>query len=346
MLRSKAFIASLAALVVFIGAVVAMVLYDKGREDLVAKGVTVNGIDIGGLREDAARERLTQELANPLQRPVSITFKKRDFTLTPEEANVAVDVDATVDEAIRASRDGNILSRTVRGLTGGSVDEVLDIAVTYDRTAVRDLVKTVNKKLSREPVDADVQISAAGVSTVGSETGREIAARKLRHSIKRQLTSISGDRTVTVKAHKIQPKITTDELAEKYPSIMVVNRAANQLSLYENLKLSKTYTVATGAPGYPTPSGQFTIQNKQVDPYWNVPQSDWAGSLAGQSIPPGPSNPLKARWMGIYNGAGIHGTDSVYSLGSNASHGCVRMAITDVIDLYDRVDVGTPIYIS
>ncbi len=63
-----------------------------------------------------------------------------------------------------------------------------------------------------------------------------------------------------------------------------------------------------------------------------MPTSSWAGDLAGQSIPPGPSNPLKARWMGIYNGAGIHGTDDTGSIGSAASHGCVRMLIPDVED--------------
>ena len=83
-----------------------------------------------------------------------------------------------------------------------------------------------------------------------------------------------------------------------------------------------------------------------MDPVWNVPDSAWAGDLAGQTIPPGPENPLKARWMGIFDGAGIHGTTDTASLGSAASHGCVRMAIPDVIDLYDRVDVGTPIYIG
>ena len=47
--------------------------------------------------------------------------------------------------------------------------------------------------------------------------------------------------------------------------------------------------------------------------------------------------------MAIYEGAGIHGTEETYSLGSAASHGCVRMAIPDVEELYDRVEVGTPI---
>ena len=84
-----------------------------------------------------------------------------------------------------------------------------------------------------------------------------------------------------------------------------------------------------------------------MDPAWNVPESDWAGALAGTVVPGGiPENPLKARWMGIFDGAGIHGTDDVGSLGTAASHGCVRMAVPDVIELYDQVSVGTPIYIG
>ena len=80
---------------------------------------------------------------------------------------------------------------------------------------------------------------------------------------------------------------------------------------------------------------------------WTVPNSAWAGDMAGQVVPGGtPENPLKARWMGIFAGAGIHGTDQVGSLGSAASHGCVRMAIPDVIELYDQVEVKTPIYIG
>ena len=59
-----------------------------------------------------------------------------------------------------------------------------------------------------------------------------------------------------------------------------------------------------------------------------------------------PENPLKARWMGIYNGAGIHGTDADASIGTAASHGCIRMRIPEVIELYDQVPVGAPVYIG
>jgi hypothetical protein len=118
------------------------------------------------------------------------------------------------------------------------------------------------------------------------------------------------------------------------------------LRLWKDLELAETYTVAVGQESLETPGGLYAIEAKEENPVWHVPESDWAGDLAGQTIPPGPSNPTKARWMAIYEGAGIHGTEAVESLGSAASHGCVRMAIADVEDLYEQVDVGTPIFIG
>ena len=63
-------------------------------------------------------------------------------------------------------------------------------------------------------------------------------------------------------------------------------------------------------------------------------------------IPPGPDDPLKARWLGFYDGSGIHGTDDIGSLGTAASHGCIRMSIPDVTELYSLVPMHTPIYIA
>jgi lipoprotein-anchoring transpeptidase ErfK/SrfK len=144
-----------------------------------------------------------------------------------------------------------------------------------------------------------------------------------------------------------RPKVTEAQLAKKFPVLLVADRNNFHLLLYKRLKLAKTYTVAVGAVGFDTPAGLYHIQNKAVDPAWSVPRSAWAGSLAGTVVPGGsPENPLKARWLGIFNGAGIHGTDETYSLGHAASHGCIRMGISDVIELYDQVPVGTPIYIG
>jgi lipoprotein-anchoring transpeptidase ErfK/SrfK len=152
---------------------------------------------------------------------------------------------------------------------------------------------------------------------------------------------------VGVPVKRVQPKVTRAELADKYPTLLVVDRATFQLKFYKKLRLQKAYTVAIGQDGFSTPAGMYSIQNKAVNAAWNVPNKPWAGSLAGTVVPGGsPQNPLKARWMGIFDGAGIHGTDQVGSLGTRASHGCVRMAIPDVIELYPKVPVQTPIYIG
>ena len=78
-----------------------------------------------------------------------------------------------------------------------------------------------------------------------------------------------------------------------------------------------------------------------------MPNSPWAGELAGTTVDGGSAaNPLKARWMGIVDGVGIHGTGEDGSIGSRASHGCIRMHVSDVIALYKRVPVGTPVLIG
>ena len=69
--------------------------------------------------------------------------------------------------------------------------------------------------------------------------------------------------------------------------------------------------------------------------------------MAGTTVAGGSAeNPLRARWMGVTDGVGFHGTDETYSLGTSASHGCIRMSVPEVIELYDQVPVGTPVYIG
>jgi lipoprotein-anchoring transpeptidase ErfK/SrfK len=127
-----------------------------------------------------------------------------------------------------------------------------------------------------------------------------------------------------------------------------VRRGAFQLSLYKHLKLAKTYGIAVGRVGLETPAGLYHVQNKAINPAWTMPNSSWvAPKDRGKVIPGGTAaNPLKARWIGIYAGAGIHGTDDSGSIGSAASHGCIRMRIPDVEELYPQVPVNAPVYIS
>jgi lipoprotein-anchoring transpeptidase ErfK/SrfK len=146
----------------------------------------------------------------------------------------------------------------------------------------------------------------------------------------------------------VAPKVGTNALAKRYPAYIIIDRKAHQLRFFQHLKLDRTFPIAVGKSGLETPAGLYDVQWKEENPKWRVPNSAWAGDLAGKTIEPGPNDPIKARWMAFDGSAGIHGIDpSEYSsIGHDASHGCVRMRIPDVISLYARSPVGTPVYIA
>jgi lipoprotein-anchoring transpeptidase ErfK/SrfK len=110
------------------------------------------------------------------------------------------------------------------------------------------------------------------------------------------------------------------------------------------MRFVRSFPVAVGQPAYPTPLGSFSIRSMRKDPWWYPPDRDWA---AGASpIPPGPGNPLGTRWMGLsIGGVGIHGTYDSGSVGTAASHGCIRMHISSAEWLYERVRIGTAVFI-
>ncbi len=321
--------------------------FDHSQREKIAEGVTVNGVAVGGLTPDQARAKLRSTLLAPLDRPVVARYEGRRFTLTPKAANVAIDIDGSVSRAVAASREGNLVSRTWRKVSGEELETQVEAKISYDRGAIRKVARRAEEKLSVEPRDASVDLENGSVDPIASRDGLSVRADRLRRDLERSLLSATGSRSVRVRTEVVEPKVTTAELADKYPTVIIVNRGAFQLTLYKGLKPVKTYGIAVGQVGLETPAGLYEIANKAENPAWSVPNSDWAGDLAGTVVPGGtPENPLKARWMGIYDGAGIHGTDADGSIGTAASHGCIRMRIPEVIELYDQVEVGAPIYIA
>ena len=322
--------------------------FDRGRDDRIAKGVRVAGIDVSGLRAAEARERLRTELLAPLAQPVIVRSRGHRFHLTAREARTAVDVEASVAQAVARSRQGTMFSRTFRTVTGRPLDAAVDPRVTFSDAAIGRLISRVARRIDRRAQDAEVEFSAAGLERRSERVGLQVDRRWLRDRVEAALvTPAAEDRLVTARVRKTPPEVTRDELADRHGTVITVDRGGFTLRLFKRLKLVKSYPIAVGQVGLETPSGLYDIQNKAIDPAWSVPNSDWAGDLAGTVIPGGvPENPLKARWLGIYNGVGIHGTAERASIGSNASHGCIRMLVEDVTDLYDRVPVGADVYIA
>ncbi|MCB0830634.1 MAG: L,D-transpeptidase/peptidoglycan binding protein [Solirubrobacterales bacterium] len=343
----KTQVAIIAIVVLLLGGAVAAYAYDGAQKDTIADGVTVAGVDLSGMNSEEATQALTNQVLAPQRKPVTVTFRKQKFRLPAKQLKIRANVQQAVDQALEESRSGSLPTRVFREITGGEVQATVPVKVSYSQKAVNQFVKKVADGIVQEPVDASVAAGPDSLSVVKSKNGYKLRDNLLTEQLNKLLDSGQGTRTLVAKVNVTKPSVTTAEVAEKYPTYLTLDRSTYTLTLWKNLNKVKSYTVAVGQQGLETPAGTYSIQDKQVDPVWTVPNSAWAGDMAGEVVPGGTAeNPLKARWMGIFDGAGIHGTDDTGSLGSAASHGCVRIAIPDVIDLYDRVDVGTPIYIG
>jgi lipoprotein-anchoring transpeptidase ErfK/SrfK len=182
------------------------------------------------------------------------------------------------------------------------------------------------KKLQSKLIDAGVY-SGKKTGVYDSDTG--VAVRKLQAKYGLEVDGIVGGNVLNSLTGQI-----------------IVDIGDLRLYLYRDGVLVKSYQVATGQPAYPTPTGTYSIVTMTEDPTWLPPNSDWAKDA--KPIPPGTENPLGTRWMGTSApGVGIHGVppseDS--SIGTYASHGCIRMHNWDAVDLFDHVVIGMPVII-
>ena len=321
---------------------------DHKASGRLAAGISVAGVDVGGLSEDAAVAKLEGQLGAASRRPLRVKAAGRRFTLSAEKAGVRLALRDAGRRAYRHSRDGSLPERAWRELTGGTVAHDEPAAATVDRTAVDAFVARIRRAVARDARDASITVAVGEVTATPSRTGRAlVGAKRLAARAERTLTDPRGPRRLKAKVEAIAPKVSTQQAWDDQPVAVTVSLSELVVRVFDRGELTTSYNVAVGEPRYPTPPGRFTVQGMQVDPPWNVPQSDWAGELAGTTIPGGdPANPLVARWIGFNGAVGFHGTASLGSIGTAASHGCVRMRPDDVIDLYERVTIGTPVLVA
>jgi hypothetical protein len=325
----------------------AVAVHGASGRDRIADDASAAGVDIGGMTAAQARSALLRRLGPGLARPVTVRYGRRTFLLTPDVSRVRADVDAMAAAALERSRRGDALTRGLRKLLGLGAPIREPLRIAYSRAAVADLARRVARRIDHPARQADVDFTRRGLRLAPARDGVAVRQRPLIRAIGLELASAGPDRTVEAPVtitHR--PRVTLRDLRHRYAWLVGVIRPRKQLRLYRHLHLVETYPIAVGRIGLETAAGRYEIQTKAINPAWNVPRAPWAGSLAGRIIPPGsPDNPLKARWMGFYDGEGIHGTDDIGSLGTAASHGCIRMSVPDVKQLYRRVPLHTPVFI-
>jgi lipoprotein-anchoring transpeptidase ErfK/SrfK len=325
----------------------AAALYDHARADRLAPGIRIGGVDVGGREVAAAAQRVRLLAVAPQQRSLRVHTAEKTFVVTAARLRVTADVDDAVAQALADSRRGWLGARVLRGLRGARLRESVALKVHYAHGVLPRVVAEVAASGYVPPVDATVKPHADRLERVPSRDGTRVDTGALFSALESAAQHRSRPADIAVVTHPVEPKVTTADLADRYAAYVVIDRKAHRLRFYRHLELSQTWPIAVGRAGLETPGGLYDIQWKEVNPPWRVPNSPWAGALAGKTIPPGPDDPIKARWMAFNGGAGIHGIDpSEYSsIGHDASHGCVRMRIPDVISLYAETPVGTPVYV-
>src|SRR5262245_10711237 len=224
-----AFVAFLA-----LGGIAGVYFYDQSKKDQIAEGVKVNGVDIGGLtRAQAARKPSATPLA-PLDRPVKVRYHDHTYTLTQKAAAVGINISGSVDNALRRSQQGDMFSRTWRNVRNESLNTELAAEVNYNKPAIAKLVKRVQKSIDRPPVDAKLDLSKGQVDPSTSQTGLRVKYNTLEKQVEQTLLDPGNTEVVKVQTNVVQPKVSTTQLAKKYPAVIIVNRSTFRLAFYKN----------------------------------------------------------------------------------------------------------------
>jgi hypothetical protein len=300
------------------------------RKAIVAAGVRFGDIDLGGKTRNQAKSILRRSLAGtaPSSADVVVKIAARPHRLKMSSISYNFDLEAIAAAPAKAPANTS-----------------QPVVAMWNRSKLDSWYRSISG-MQKSVRNATIKLGITKQRVTRARSGWKLSRPQLEKLVGGVLKDPSKSRDLTLGVVRVKPSTTAAGLKRQYGTIITVDRPTFRLRVFKRLKLSKTYKIAVGSEGHTTPAGTYSITSKQVNPAWHVPNSPWAGDLAGQVIPGGaPNNPLKARWLGLRDGIGIHGTSEDWSIGTRASHGCLRMHASDVIDLYDRIPMGTPVKI-
>ena len=284
---------------------------------VIAAGVQIGSVDVSGLTADQATAAVEQAYLAP----IAVQVGHYGVSVSPHRFWTSLHLAPAVQAALAAP-----------------ADTAVPLTPTFVTKRIVKWVEKLARKTDRAPVDGALLLRHSRPFFTHSHPGRALRRFPTRMMIEHSI--VGGTRTVIV-----APVKTLQATAAKSEPVIVIHRGINRLYLYNGTHLVRVFPVATGQPAWPTPLGHFEIVVKQKNPWWFPPTQDsWAAGA--QPVPPGPGNPLGTRWMGLSApGVGIHGTSEPWSIGHSESHGCIRMQIPSAEWLFNRVRIGTPVFI-
>ncbi len=314
--------------------------YDEASSNRLMPGVTIDGVEVGEMSRSEAVSELTSRVDDRLNQEIEIVAGQESWTVSAAELGTTALIDPAVDRALAANDTYSWPDRVLRRVMNRSIDVAEDLRFRPDIGEIRAFVESVAQQVEVDPSNAQVDFVDGELVVDRPEMGVSLPVRQAARDLRKALAS--GASNVILPVERLQPEITKDDLGKT----IVVDLSDLQLTLYDGVKVQKTYAVAAGSPSYPTPPGEWTIWDKRVNPTWVNPAPDGWGKGMPASIPGGPSSPLGTRALYLdAPGIRIHGTPASYSIGSYASHGCIRMVMPEVEELYDMVPIGTKVHI-
>jgi lipoprotein-anchoring transpeptidase ErfK/SrfK len=327
----------------FGGVAYAAYRYEMTHADRILPGVQISGVDVGGMTRADASRAVRQAVGTALQEQVTVTIGGDHWTTTLDSLGRRAAIGKAVEGALAAGEDLGTFDRAWHRIRDESIDIEVPLVYRTTGSGVEDWVARIAKDVAVAPRNASVGISAdmTDIVKVHGKTGTELAKASAVAAIHRALDH--GRDTVTLHARVVQPKVTDQTLGRT----IVVHLDRNELDLYDGFNVIRTWDVATAKPGFTTPDGDWTIYSKQVDPTWHNPAPDGWGAGEPLVVGPGPDNPMgpRALYLTAPGLIRIHGTSDDASIGRYASHGCIRMHNTDVVQLYPMVPVGTHVLV-
>lgn len=308
---------------------------DSGR---IFEGITIDGRPVGGLTPAEAETVVRDDVAGPIDRPMVLYYEGEEFSLDPAAIHLSVDTRAMVATAYLEGLDHNIFDRMFRRLLHMPIGVDVPVMVDYNQDELDAFVADIAGSLDYPPTSAAIKISSGRPEIVPSRNGLTVKQSETTAEIEKALPT--PERRLPVVTESVSPEVTEEDVE----FVVLISLSEHTLYLYDREELYNSYIIATGTEEYPTPTGRFHVTYKEEDPVW-LPTSEWAKDKRGIPQPPGPDNPLGKYWIDIGGGIGIHATPFEDSLGEDASHGCIRMATWAAEEVYERVDVGTPVFI-
>ena len=320
------------------------VRYDRSHRDELLPGVRIGSIAAGGRDADSIVREFDSRLAELGRDEIRVDAGPMETKLTLAQMGLRSDAREAVSRAQAKADDMGLISRLSHRLRDQPVRQGYEVRYHVDPNATRKGLSDLAAKVERAPVDAKIDTSTGFVKIVPAVDGRGLDLDRATAMAvdlgNKRANGLSDEHDV------FAPLVTTKPKISGYADVILVRTAENKLYHYENGQLSRSFTVATGTAKYPTPKGNFKITLKRRLPTWVNPDPGGWGKSLPKSIPPGPNNPLGTRALNLNSpGIRIHGTSNLRSLGTPASHGCIRMAMPDVESLFEQVDVETPVII-